>query len=306
MDSVNEIFDDFANKFAGHDSFALRYGWLEKAYYQVKNGNNNPFTSDDAIVHFGVGKNMVKAIRHWSTRSNFLIEYTQGSYKTSEYADITMGNFDPYIEKSDTLWKIHYELATNRLNSTIFWLFNSLNVSSFNKNYVESKLSDLAFAQTNKRPVEKTLRTDINVALSMYCQSRTKRTVNEDEISSPLQELNLINLNNDGSYSLNTGPKKSLSNSLFLNAVLNYWKIKDPSPNFSSTSLRADRLLYEALSPGRIFGLSETELMDRVHQLPETTQGELEISDGSGITQIFKRSQKFDYNKFSNQWCNNE
>ena len=45
--------------FTGHDTFPLRHGWLEKAYYAVEKNNINPFSTDDAIIDLCVGKNMV-------------------------------------------------------------------------------------------------------------------------------------------------------------------------------------------------------------------------------------------------------
>ena len=51
--------------FAGHETFPLRYAWLRKA---VKHVESDPhvFGDDDAMVRLGVGKNMVRSIRHWA------------------------------------------------------------------------------------------------------------------------------------------------------------------------------------------------------------------------------------------------
>lgn len=50
-------------KFLGHQTFSLRYGWLEKGYAYVQNGSG--FGDADAIVKLGVGKNMVDSIKYW-------------------------------------------------------------------------------------------------------------------------------------------------------------------------------------------------------------------------------------------------
>ena len=50
--------------FSGHETFPLRHGWLEKAYHAVAKGSTNPFLEDKAISEFGVGKNMVSAIKY--------------------------------------------------------------------------------------------------------------------------------------------------------------------------------------------------------------------------------------------------
>ena len=50
--------------FARHETFHPRYGWVKKAYDA---GAKDPhvFNEDMAVVRLGVGKNMVKSIRHW-------------------------------------------------------------------------------------------------------------------------------------------------------------------------------------------------------------------------------------------------
>jgi Protein of unknown function (DUF4007) len=51
--------------FSGHETFAFRYGWLTKA---VNAASCDPaaFGSPDAVVALGVGKNMVRSMRHWA------------------------------------------------------------------------------------------------------------------------------------------------------------------------------------------------------------------------------------------------
>ena len=55
-------------RFSGHETFTLRYGWLTKAVARVRS-DRRVFTREDAMVAFGVGKNMVRSIRHWSMAS---------------------------------------------------------------------------------------------------------------------------------------------------------------------------------------------------------------------------------------------
>ena len=67
--SINIFDDEYTPRFTGHETFHLRYGWLKKAYDAVKLSDSgeiaeNIFRDKSAISHFGVGKNMVAAIRH--------------------------------------------------------------------------------------------------------------------------------------------------------------------------------------------------------------------------------------------------
>lgn len=292
--------------FSGHDSFPLRHGWLEKAYSVVESDRDtNPFTSQDSIVKFGVGKNMVNAIKHWSVASNFLIKNAEG-YKPSDYADKLMSALDPYLENTNSLWKIHYEIAKNSSNTTIYWIFSLLNVPSFSKEYLELKLKEFCKEQEKTIPAIKTLRTDVNVSLAMYARSRVSKALGEDEISSPLNELQLLNLNTDGSYSINTSSKKTLSDELFLHAVVDFWDAVDLAAGFNSNSIRADRLIYEEKSPGRIFALSEFELLERLGRIQSKTNGMITVSETAGVVQLFKNQEKFDGHFLKNLWMAHE
>ncbi len=293
--------------FSGHDSFALRHGWLEKAYRAVAIDKVvNPFSTQDAIVKFGVGKNMVNAIKHWSTSSNFLLKTKEG-YQVSEYAESLMSNFDPYLENMDSLWKIHYETAKNISNTTVYWIFSLLNIPSFNKEYLELKLREFCVEQgMNSVPAEKTLRTDINVALSLYCSSNSNKTATEDDIVSPLHDLQLMNINSDGSYAINNGRKTTLSDELFLSTIIDFMRDVDDKAGFQSNSIRVDRLLYGPKTPGRIFAISENELFERLDRLKDLTNGGLYVSETAGMVQLYKDENYFDASYLENKWLNNE
>ena len=285
--------------FAGHDSFALRHGWLEKAFHEVKRsgGRENPFSSDDSIIRFGVGKNMVNAIKYWALASNFIRKGEYG-YEVSDYASELMLGVDPYLESTSSLWKVHYEIAKNSLNTTIYWVFSCLNSASFSREYLERPLIDFCRENELSVPAQKTLKTDVAVVLSMYCGGKQASRRSEDDISHPLQDLGLIRLNHDGTYSVAVGPKKSLSDGLFFSAVHEFWDATDPN----STSIRLDTLLYGARSPGRIFALNEVDLLDRVSRISDCTDGMFEVSETAGIVQIFKNQRKFKRDVLKDLW----
>ena len=289
--------------FTGHDTFPLRHGWLEKAYHAIDLKHKNPFTADDAIVQFGVGKNMVNAIKHWAVATNF-IEKTEEGYATTEYAqNLIKNDIDPYIENIGTIWKIHYELCKKSTNTTPYWIFSYLNNPTFSRDYLELKLQEFAVENGKPEPAIKTLRTDINVALAMYCRAQSKSGFKEEDISSPLAELNLIRKSEDNRYILNTGVKKTLPQNLFISSIIDFWETQNRNNGFDSNSIRVDTLLYGPLTPGRIFVLSENELTDRLHDLHLQTDGALQLSETAGILQIFKNTEKYNAQKLLSNWA---
>ncbi|EHB92510.1 hypothetical protein HMPREF9450_00714 [Alistipes indistinctus YIT 12060] len=46
--------------FSGHETFACKSHWMKRGYEFVLEGHN--FNDDEAVVHLGVGKNMVASI----------------------------------------------------------------------------------------------------------------------------------------------------------------------------------------------------------------------------------------------------
>jgi hypothetical protein len=69
--------------FSGHETFPLRQLWLRKAYDEVRmcqpSAPKSIFSDEQSIVRFGVGRNMVTAIRHWSVACGFMCENSDGT-----------------------------------------------------------------------------------------------------------------------------------------------------------------------------------------------------------------------------------
>src|SRR5579863_7401395 len=70
--------EGYRRQFSGHETFPLRYGWLKKAFDAVhatkEDASNRPVFTDDAIAHFGVGRNMVASMRHWANAAGIVSE----------------------------------------------------------------------------------------------------------------------------------------------------------------------------------------------------------------------------------------
>ena len=100
-----------ALRFTGHDTFACRATWLNKGLNFLEEGNLTDMTKGDAVIHLGVGKNMLQAIRHWVRAFNlvddgivgqqvFAGEATRLAYGTDEGAE----GRDAFLEKRDPDW----------------------------------------------------------------------------------------------------------------------------------------------------------------------------------------------------------
>lgn len=278
---------DYKPQFSGHETFPLRYGWLEKAFEAVDaSGLNNSkiFSDDAAIAHFGVGKNMVAAIRFWAQVAGVLV--TDGKdLDTTEFGRrlLSPDGLDPYLENASSLWKIHWDIASDPKHTATYWLFNIFNEPNFDRDTVLRKLNEFIDQRGWKSPTEKTLGNDISVLLANYVPSVSKRGPSEEAFNSPLTELGLIRRRSNGKYGLNWGRKPSLTDGVFLYAVCDFWERKS-----SANTLSVQSLLLEPGSPGRVFVLEEWELIDRLANVSDLTEGRISWSETAGLKQLLR------------------
>ena len=286
--------------FSGHETFPLRHGWLEKAYHAVVKHEKNPFSEDDAIAEFGVGKNMVSAIKYWSLATGFL-EAENDQIRVSSYSRILIENArDPFLEDLDTIWKIHYELVKNPSNTSVHWLFSYFNENIFDRNLVASRMTDYLRLHGLREPAEKTLLTDINVTLANYCTSNSSSR-REDDIGSPLCELKLIRRGEDNRFVFNLGSKRTLSQELFLECLVNYWEHETKRLRQNINAFKLEDLLHEPLTPGRIFLLNEKELAERLESIEEVSHGALIWSETAGISEV-RKTNHYNHQDLSLKW----
>lgn len=88
----------FKLTFSGHESFTCRQLWLKKGYDFLS--QQRRFSDASAVVHLGVGKNMVSSIHYWM-KSFGLIDGNGELPKIAEYL-LADGGRDPYLERPGT------------------------------------------------------------------------------------------------------------------------------------------------------------------------------------------------------------
>lgn len=295
-----EMLHEIRPSFSGHETFPLRHGWLEKAYHAVVKNEKNPFLEDSAIAEFGVGKNMVSAIKYWSLATGFL-EVKNDQIHVSSYSKALIEHArDPFLEDLDSIWKIHYELVKNPSNTSAHWLFSYFNENVFDRNLVFSRITDYLRLYGLKEPAEKTLLTDINVTLANYCPS-TSTTRRDDDIGSPLCELKLIRRGEDNRFVFNFGSKRSLSHELFLECLVNYWEHETDRLRQNINSFKLEDLLHDPLTPGRIFLLNEKELAERLEAIEEISDGALIWSETAGISEV-RKTNHYNVHDLAQKW----
>jgi hypothetical protein len=277
--------------FSGHETFPLRQLWLRKAYDaiagQSPSAPKSVFSDHEAIVRFGVGKNMVSSIKHWAVAANFMEEH-EGGFRPSAEAELILGydGLDPYCEHPATVWLVHWFLAgRGRRSTTWHWLFNHTSSHTFTREDVLVGLSKFV-ADNQLRATETTLRRDIECCIKSYVPNLGGESA-EDVAEPILGELGLIQQGNKGVFEFRRGPKHTLPDQLFAYALLDFWSRRSDSV----ATMSFDTAAQDFGSPGRVFKLDENGVADRVLNLEHITNGALRWSDTAGMRQIIKVSE---------------
>ena len=279
--------------FSGHETFPFRYTWLKKGVDAVR-ADSTIFTNDKATIVLGVGKNMVRSIRHWCVAARLIKEERTGSHDRGRLVSTRLGEsifaddgFDPYLEDAATLWLIHWHLATNRNRTTTwFWAFSIFNQTEFSKDRFILELLNWVEESGRHRTSENSIKRDVECFFRTYVPSRMRpNTVMEDTFDCPIVELGLIaELSEGTTYQFHRGPKPSLPTGIFAVALTEFWDTCFAARN---TVALAD-IAHSPNSPGRIFKLDEDTLVEHLENLANLPDDVFRYDETAGIKQVYR------------------
>ena len=282
--------------FTGHETFPFRWRWLKKGV-DAAHARGNVFGSDDAIVTLGVGKNMVRSIRHWCLAAGMLSLSASdpvphgGALTVSELGEHLLldGGWDPYFDDAASLWLIHWLLVSNSAMATTWYLaFTVLNEPEFARerlvDFIETKATGLS-----ARATRESLTRDVDCFLRTYVPSaRSKAVLLEDSLECPLAELGLIqNTEMTDTFRFAIGPKPSLPVAVFGFALAEFMA---STVTASRATIAVDHCLYAPGSPGQAFKLDENSLVQLVEQLSGLTDEGIGLSDTAGLRRIYQKA----------------
>jgi hypothetical protein len=273
--------------FHGHETFPLRQLWLTKAYKKASESHFSPevFTSEDAIIRFGVGKNMVESIRHWALACDVLRE-DEKKLIPGEIGEWLLETRDPYFINPASVWLIHWVLCGRGGRSTTWWwLFNFVSHSTFDRELLLREL--IEFAHNRKfKASNLTLKRDLETCLKTYLPRASSES--REEAAEPLlSELGLIRQTNHGrSLSFNRGPKPLLPAEVFVFALCEFWQNRNHQLERESKTMPFADVVNGRGSPGKVFKLDENAVTERLIHLDDLTDGALRWSDTAGVKNI--------------------
>jgi hypothetical protein len=276
------------SQFSGHQTFPFRYPWLKKGFDAVLS-DGSVFARDDAITTLGVGKNMVRSIRHWCLASGILEEGNGDLLRPSELGQMLLADdgLDPYLEDPATLWLLHWQIASNRARATTwFWTFSHFHEPEFTRESLCSALLNWTQTLSGKPVAESSVRRDVEVFLRTYVPSRQSRgDLAEDSLDCPLIELGLITQPAGSQlYHFRRGRQQTLPDGVLLYAVLEFWIAFAEN----SGTLAIQDLARQPASPGRLFKIDESSLVERLEGIEKLTDGAMSFGETAGIRQLYR------------------
>ena len=276
--------------FSGHETFPLRFLWLPKV---VRTAADDPaaFRSDEAIATFGVGKNMVRAMKHWGLATGVLqhVEGSRGEVEPTPFGLATFGEggVDPYCEGPATAWRLHWELCRSPERATLWhFLFGHWRGSGVDLTILQHEVEKWLVARDASVPKPSTLKRDFLCLTACYAPTRSAKADLEDVATSPLASLGLAH-RSAGTLYLRGGRRAGLDARVFADAVVDYWDRVAPSRE----TLSADEAVKHAGSPGRVFLLSEDQAFELVEAVGDLEDAPFRFDSTAGVQQLYRTSQ---------------
>lgn len=261
--------------FSGHESFPCKTLWLKKGYDFVVQGRD--FNAPEAVIHLGVGKNMVASIRYW-LRVFGICKNDQPTQLGNYLFDDAKGK-DKYIEDLATLWLLLFNLVFNQ-EATLYNLFfcgYQKGHTQFERDQISTYIK-LEMIEAGKQNFfnENTVKKDVAVLLQNYALPR-KAQSNED-FSSMLIDLDLIRQNAEGKgYYFNIDGKRKVMKEIFMYALL---ALKERE---GDNTISYDTVQDEI---GLAFCMQDHETIEMLKQLSKDYHKYISYSDNAGIRMV--------------------
>ena len=279
-----------STSFSGHETFPLRFPWLAKSVEAVTD-DPEVFRDETAIATFGVGRNMVRSIRHWGLATEVLAPHPEerGAVVVTSFGKAIFGadGADPYCEDPGTLWLLHWLLCRDAERATLWhFVFGHWRSGALDLRALQAALEPWLTRLDATPPSESTLKRDLLCLASTYTVPTGSRRDLEDVVACPLSTLNLM-ADEGGALYLRQGRQRGLPPEVFAYAVLDYWTLHHPE----AETLDVREVLEAPGAPGRIFLLGEDqafELVERVGQLPEPP---FTFDSTAGVQQLYRTSR---------------
>jgi len=298
--STSSLLKPKSFSFGSHQSFPLRYGWIEKFCIGIINKYGFDSFSKDELKpeilsqNYGLGNNMAKSLRFWLKLCGIINDNPNTKEKPTltDFAKNTFGpeGIDPFLEKKETIWHLHYNIISNKKNmSTWNWFFNFFGKQSFDRQQLVNEISE-ASTIDKKEFSDNSIKRDVDCFVRSYVMPNPSSVYSaEDLLECPLTELNLIRKVYGNALSAKRDFQDRIPNDLLLRSIDNLIV----SLGITANTITVETLLNSPHSPGTNFLLSREALTEKLEDLDKITQNSIELDQSSGLAQIIIKNNNY-------------
>jgi len=264
-------------RFSGHETFAVRDGWLFKGL-KLLHESPEKLVDEFSADWLGVGKNMAKSIRHWLFAAELATWDGNGKReKKRTPAPTALGKLiyerDRYLSAPGTWWILHINLVHSQHSTAAWpWFFNSFGDTRFDRHFCLDSMSRFFASSVKRLPSRTTLQKDLNCLLASYARKiPEERTDVEEALDSPFIELSIMDYyRSSGTYQINQVPKDVPP------SVLGYCLARaDEGSGTESghTDMKVTDAVGRTGGPGRCFALNPEPLLELASAAEKATRG---------------------------------
>lgn len=262
-------------RFSGHETFACRFAWLPKAVRLITRDPAALADDERAILELGLGKNMVRALRFWLEAFN-VASMSGGLWSLLPFGTAVFGEdgLDPYIERIETQWLLHWQVSTAVESPLFAW--RHILYRRMRPDFTRSEL--LAEMRTEGERLgyehsDVTLLQHADVFLHSYVGSLSAASP-EDTLDGPLVDLGLVRRlgrRRGGAdriepvFALARIPLTEIGDAVIDYAIASFWQAR----RVGETMVTFRDLAHGEGSPGATLRLEADELREHLERAIE-------------------------------------
>ena len=255
-----------------HESFYIRENWLRKGIIKVKE-NKQIFAESkknktvDPVEEFGIGANMVTALKYWLKTTGLIHETKSGNEYGHLLTDLgeQILEHDPFFEYDGTYSILHYNICKNLEAATTWnWFFNHFNKRDFTRTMFITTYHSFLQKKYNYIPSEKMIEKEFGCFIKTYTDNKIsiKESNFEDKINSPFTCLKLIKTKfsedtNREMYFKNYSEDKNIDPE-----IIGYILLKEKNKNSSQVQLSE---AYKII--GNLFNSESLPILESIERL---------------------------------------
>lgn len=259
-------------RFSGHETFACRFAWLPKAVRLIERDPTALADDETGMLELGLGKNMVKSLRFWLDAFGVAV-LESGEWRMTEFgaAMLGEGGLDPFIERVETQWILHWKLATAVEQPLFVWrhiLYGRMRPDFTRKELLAEMRAE--GSRLGHQHSDVTLLQHADIFLHTYLGS-LKPKAPEDALDGPLVDLGLLERTRrrgvegdaiEPSYILAQTPARRIGSHVLNFAIADYWSKRRGGEKV----ITIRDLAQGEGSPGATFRVPGDELRDHVER----------------------------------------